>query len=324
MQVTVAVRAADGATKQLTLTVPIQAPASPVKYGASTHGWFAAVPGTTFQTEDPDVGAQRAIAAYGGAPDLLRYYGTTPPNYFPPTVVPVIEAMPTATLVKAMLARFTGDVVFTYEHEPENDQGTVTDAWIAQWGQDQINAANIVHAADPTRRAKYCACLMGSTYMVDPVHPRLNRYTDAATGNQPWDQWITPQVAAAIDLLGADSYQHGKGTSGTPYDTPQEILGPPIAAARLRGKKILFCEFGIRRVDKSGLQYGIPDSQRAQFANDAIALFDANSDIVYGVMYFESSNGNSDMVPWNNVAPPNYVGSWSPLTLAAWKAACSR
>jgi hypothetical protein len=287
-----------------------------VLYGVTGTGWHTPVAGTNFKTESVADGWARIQKTYGKL-GMYRSWNGTPapvpgqPVYYDGTV--------SAQLVQQLDALNTL-VVISQTHEPENDSPPVTAAQVKSWQNAMMAAGKIVH--DNSDKVLFAPCLMGSSYMVMPGNNRLNRYTEAAQGNVPWSTWFDFDLTN-IDAFGADCYQHGNPPSRA-FDTAAEVIQPVIDAARSKSKKAILGELGARRVDKSGLTPSLPDADRAQFLTDAIALGDANADVMIAMLYFDASNGTPNMTPWNHVPPPGYTGDWSPKALAVWKAACNR
>lgn len=292
-----------------------------VLYGSEAGGWWYKVPGTSLGTLPIPQANQAVVDALGPLSISRSYSGESPRgidqtrtimvwqnNNLTPELIQNRNSLPVKT-------------IYCHRHEPENDSEPLTTQQVKDWQAQQLKYSKMVK--DNSDTAEFTTIHMGSTFMVDPDHPRLNRYTQAAQGNVPWTDWYDFDLTY-IDYIGGDCYQHGKGTSGTPFDSPEEIIMPLLNAAKSLGKLAGIGEFGARRVDKCGLSPNLPDQARADWLTKAIALMDANAAVLRWCLYFNSSNGADNLAPWPVVAPPSFLGAYSPLSLAVWKAACQR
>lgn len=202
-------------------------------------------------------------------------------------------------------------VWFSAGHEPENDAFPAPGAFtIKEWQQAQMRLAKLKTENAPAN-VRYAPLLMGGSYMVNPAKPLENRYTESASGNQPWTVWFDFDLTN-IDAIGTDIYQHGKSDTDANRDSAARVVQPSIAAARKLGKKLIVGELGARNT--------MSDTGRAAFLADAIAIFNANADVVAAVSYFESDNGA--LGPWNLLPKPGVTTATMPKSIAVWRAAC--
>lgn len=290
------------------LTKPVPPVTRQVAYGWNVGGWWKT------GGQSPSDAYAQAKAAFG-TPKVLRVWAnriaadlaSLLPAYLEPgtgafvnlgsDVAGVNAGRYDATLTQMFKSAPTDrDVWVSLGHEPENDGGSFT---LAQWQAAQARIGAI-KAANAPKNIRLVALLMGSTFMT-------GRYSSSAPGNRPAAEWFAFDLKD-VDCLGTDIYQWGKTDPG---DTAALVVQPCIDLARKLGKGLVVGELGARNL--------LSDAARAKFLTDAVALFDANSDVVEAVAYFENDNG--DLGPWNLLPKPGTTTPSLPKAVAAWRAA---
>lgn len=267
---------------------------SKVLFGSGIGGWFQSL-----SEKKPDAYARitKTLVGDGNYLPVIRLFASSVPSYIDPRCKIFLDTGNSASAQQiATLGQRGPGQFLSVIHEPENKTS------IASWQTVQKQHASLVKA-NGGGNVSLVPLLMGQSF----IPSRNPKYPAAA--------WFDFDLTG-IDYIGADLYQQGK--SDADADTVAEFIQPAIDLARSLGKKLVVGELGFRRVNPPYTP-GISDAKRAQTIKDAIALCNANADIVAAVMLFESDNGASNMVPWPITHPTN--PKFSPLAVAAWVSA---
>lgn len=281
------------------LEAEIAALQSKVLYGSGFGGWF------TTLGESKQSAYNRIVKAFApdkGYLDVVRLFSSSLLSYIDPRTKVFWEpsgGINQAT-IQQLAARGPGQYI-SEMHEPEDKNISIAD-----WQALQAERAALVKQHG------------GGNVSLVPVLMSMS-FIPSRNPPYPASAWFAGMDMTNIDYIGADAYQHG--TSDVTADTVDVFIQPVLDLARALGKKSVFGELGFRRVTPPN-SLGISDAKRAQTAQAAIALFDANADVVEAVMPFESDSGKPAYVPWPMTHPTN--PNYSPLAVSAWASACNR
>lgn len=290
------------AAQVATLQAELAALQPSVLYGSGIGGWWESL-------KEPKASAYaRIVAALN--PKIVRIFAGSVPPYVDPNLPVSLDTGDTVTdaQILALSAR-GGDQFLSRIHEP-NKTGKLDPSgkpWTpATWGKAQRDTLAQIQRLGVTN-VHLVPTLEGQAF----ISARKPPITAA-----DWFDWDL----TGIDYLGGDLYQWGK--SDADADTALEVGGEFIDLMKALGKRGHINELGFRRVLGPNTAPAISDAARAKFATDFVALCNANAQYVGAVMLFESDNGNDKMKPWPITHPTN--PNYSPLAVAAWRAACTR
>lgn len=276
---------------------PPPPPAPAVIFGANCGGYYGEGPTHAYQRIDGHwkLGMVRSWANNIFDRANAPFAGTGLPLCIEMSADPatVMGGSLDAKIIACLQSLLDGDVI-SYNHEYDLDANATTTAKQAAQHFSDLCKANKPAGAFST------IILTGGAYI--------------GRGDVPWDQcW--PDNPDGIDLVGADSYQHG--TTDTNADSAETILGGVFAAASQLGKPVIFAELGARSGGTA-----VTDSARAKFLTDACAMMrDPANPATHAALYYESYRGS--LGPWNLLETSATSGVFSPLAAKVWADACA-